>query len=43
MSVLVTGSAVDRIRSEAGFAPRYSLDRAFEDYTMWLRSHPGFG
>jgi nucleoside-diphosphate-sugar epimerase len=34
---------VDRIRSEAGFAPRYSLDLAFEDYTTWLRSHPGFG
>ena len=34
---------VDRIRSEAGFAPRYPLDRAFEDYTTWLGSHPGFG
>ena len=34
---------VDRIRSEAGFAPRYPLDRAFEDYTTWLGRHPGFG
>lgn len=33
---------VDRVRSEAGFAPRYPLDRAFEDYTAWLRSHPAF-
>ena len=34
---------VDRIRSEAGFAPRYPLDRAFQDYTAWVRSHAGFG
>ena len=34
---------VDRIRSATGFAPRYPLDRAFEDYTAWLRSHPAFG
>jgi nucleoside-diphosphate-sugar epimerase len=34
---------VDRIRSEAGFVPHYPLDRAFEDYTVWLRSHTAFG
>jgi nucleoside-diphosphate-sugar epimerase len=34
---------VDRIRSEAGFTPRYPLDRAFQDYTAWLRSHDAFG
>jgi nucleoside-diphosphate-sugar epimerase len=33
---------VARIRSEAGFTPGYPLDRAFEDYTAWLRSHPAF-
>jgi nucleoside-diphosphate-sugar epimerase len=34
---------VERIRSEAGFAPRYPLDRAFEDYTAWLDRHAAFG
>ena len=33
---------VERIRSEAGFAPRYPLDLAFDDYTTWLRTHPAF-
>ena len=27
---------------EAGFAPRYPLDLAFDDYTTWLRTHPAF-
>lgn len=33
---------VERIRSEAGFAPRYPLDAAFDDYTAWLRTHAAF-
>jgi nucleoside-diphosphate-sugar epimerase len=34
---------VERIRAEAGFAPRYPFERAFDDYTAWLRSHAAFG
>lgn len=34
--------AIDRLTSDLGFAPKYRLAEAFDDYMAWLDRHPGF-
>lgn len=34
--------AIERLRGEIGFEPRYGLDAAFADYMGWIASHSNF-
>ncbi len=29
-----------RLREEFGFAPRFTIDMAFDDYMEWMEAHP---
>ena len=35
-------AAVQQLKADAGFVPRYGLDESFDDYMDWIDRQPDF-